>query len=205
MKKVLLALMLALTACSSSSKKEEFASYRSEEFGSYMRLFQLEAEKRGLNFSFDYDTEIYFVEKYPKWVDSQAIGLCTKINGRRVIQILRSAWNKSDSLQREMTFFHELGHCVVDYKHDDSSAVDGTPLSIMASVEFESQIYADLRKEYLDVFFAPIIAKLRMSTKPQRLDEAPPESPKTGIKSSTKVQRYVCVRKPLSIKKKGIK
>lgn len=53
---------------------------------------------------------------------SVTTGRCTKSSiSRRTILINEFEWADMSSLQREFLIYHELGHCVLELKHDDDT------------------------------------------------------------------------------------
>ncbi len=62
----------------------------------------------------------------PSWV-----GLCVVKNGKRAIYIYDWLWLAETEEQREITIYHERGHCDADQKHNDTLLADGCPASLM--------------------------------------------------------------------------
>lgn len=155
----ILTFVLLAVGCSTAPKEEPIISnpVEAEEFGVYIRLFQREAEVRGLDLympKLDRSLRVYKVDKFNQELqDDSVIGLCVKNSGRVNIYIDKTAWNTSDSLQREMLLFHELGHCALDLDHDRSLDSSGVPNDIMYPVSFDSLYYYKYRKFYLDRMF----------------------------------------------------
>jgi len=135
----------------------------SEEFGVYVRLFQLEAEKRGVQLSMpnlDRSLRIYKVDNFNEELQKKyVIGLCIKTATEVDIYIDRDSWNSYDSQQRELLLFHELGHCVLDLEHDKSTDSEGLPDDIMFPVNFDSYEYYKYRTFFLDRMFKKVSKK----------------------------------------------
>ena len=168
MKKIFLsALLFLLIGCATEPKPAPTVAAdpgvlalninESEDFGVYVRLFQLEMSNRGMDLSMpnlDRSLRIYIVEKFNKELqDDSVIGLCAKTSGRLSIYIDKNTWDKYDSLQREMLIFHELGHCALNLGHDKSLDTNGIPNDIMYPVSFDALYYYKYRKFYLDRLF----------------------------------------------------
>ncbi len=69
--------------------------------------------------------------------------------------IVEPWWDILDDLQREVTIFHELGHCVFDLDHDDAQYEDGCSKSIMSTymdsgwclTKYRDQLISNLRSK----------------------------------------------------------
>jgi hypothetical protein len=71
-------------------------------------------------------------------------------SGHREILIEKGYWNQLNDYGREELVFHELGHCVFNRGHDNSTYQDGCPASIMNEYVFgESQCYIDYRDDLI--------------------------------------------------------
>ncbi len=66
--------------------------------------------------------------------EGSVVGSCST-NGHdlRHIIIDLSFWNQASHLVKEMVIFHELGHCILDRGHKESSFANGICRSIMRS------------------------------------------------------------------------
>lgn len=162
MKKLLLSLLFIVSACASVPVEDPLVqpvnAVYSEEFGSYLRLFKLEGAKRGFDFALPYNLKIYFVDGFADQEESaKDAGLCHRMGDKKIIYLNKPYWDASSTLEREMTIFHELGHCVFGYDHDETTNEDGLPQSIMYPSAFSDNAYHKNREKYLDAFFAPII------------------------------------------------
>jgi SprT-like family len=63
-------------------------------------------------------------------------GVCLVYStGYREIQISRQVWFNQSEEQREQLVYHELGHCVLNKGHDDTTMGE-CPNSIMRSISF---------------------------------------------------------------------
>lgn len=70
-------------------------------------------------------------------IDNSKAGVCfVWSDGYREIQINSKHWSSYSEEQREQLIFHELGHCVFNFNHDDSKMPDNCPNSIMRSFMF---------------------------------------------------------------------
>jgi hypothetical protein len=85
---------------------------------------------------------------------SGVIGLCSIGSSGRVIKINPEFWYLGgvDLGNRHQLMFHELGHCVFNLAHDNSST-SGRPTSVMNAYHFSSSIYKTYFSSYmLDLF-----------------------------------------------------
>lgn len=155
---IIMGLLPVIFGCSTatlSANRSIVIGYESEEFGSYLRLFQAEAAKRGVPASFE-NTRFYFVNDFNQFHvndPKKTVALCKRSEGMRRIYVSKQTWDTSDSLQRELTMFHEIGHCVYHMDHDLSTDSEGEPTSIMYPSEFDSYSYLIHRDVFLDQFF----------------------------------------------------
>lgn len=125
---------------------------------------------------FKYSLEAEFVPYYERFTDvynvntkfvagwfadtytnsgGNAVGICySYTDGSRRIEIDRDYWNASSDLGKEQLMFHELGHCVFNLDHNETT-IDlqnyGTiPASIMWPYTFgENWYYSELKDYYL--------------------------------------------------------
>lgn len=85
---------------------------------------------------------------------SGVIGWCSIGSSGRTIKINPNFWYRSgiDLGNRHQLMFHELGHCVFNLGHDDSTT-SGRPASLMNTYHFSSSMYKTYFKSYmLDLF-----------------------------------------------------
>jgi hypothetical protein len=79
-------------------------------------------------------------------------GLCTIEDGKRSISINEPHWLKMNPGAKEQLMLHELGHCVLGLKHDDT-LIDTKPASIMYYQTFgHMSYYSSNRDYYLDQY-----------------------------------------------------
>lgn len=88
-----------------------------------------------------------------KALEDKYAGVCLKWqDGYREININTTYWNQYTEYQKEQLIYHELGHCVVDLKHDDD-VLNGCPKSIMRSFMFSTfeidRCYDPFRTDYI--------------------------------------------------------
>ena len=103
-----------------------------EEIVGYFRSFAFEAALRGR--TIDWDLERIATE----FIDSEtdAIGSClTYDDGSNLITIDKTNWDISSDVEREFLIFHELGHCLLERSHTNTSNLRGVCASIMNSGE----------------------------------------------------------------------
>ena len=55
--------------------------------------------------------------------------------------------------EKELLMFHELGHCVLDRRHRDTLTPHDVPLSIMATIMIDVEVYKNNREYYIDELF----------------------------------------------------
>lgn len=82
------------------------------------------------------------------------IGVCSVLPWSRRVTLDTTWWVEADAAGREALVFHELGHCVLDRGHDDSTHEDGRPKSVMASeITLVKWAWSHHRQEYVDELF----------------------------------------------------
>jgi len=87
----------------------------------YVKLFEDTYNVKSFN-------DIHIVDKLEgRWT----VGTCYPYESK--VEILRSFWEYSSELEKTSLLFHELGHCVMDWDHDDSKDDSGCPTSFMAT------------------------------------------------------------------------
>lgn len=116
MKKICLIMLLFCNSAFALDPTPELTRYRTE----FEYLFHRNT---------DY-IEIKFVDQIDPSLP-EAVGYC--YYGSRNIAIVKSYWDKSSPIMREMLLFHELGHCALDKKHSDIKYSDGCSASIMSA------------------------------------------------------------------------
>jgi hypothetical protein len=112
-----------------------------EQFRQYVDMFEQE-------FGITVNVPIVF-----KSIDKSYAGLCLVWdNDYREINISKEYWQYYTEEQREQLIFHELGHCVGNLPHDNTT-VGGCPKSIMRSFMFSffevQNCYLPNRNEYI--------------------------------------------------------
>ena len=115
-----------------------------EEFQPYIDSFQDDARLHGktvniTNVSITYDENI----PYGK------LGVCKGTH----ITINPGHWGGLPKSSRKQLLYHELGHCALFRKHDDSRTEDGRPASIMNRFIIDRYMYEANEKEYIDELF----------------------------------------------------
>lgn len=160
-RKIVTISFLAIVGCSTVEKERSIVSASgSEEFGSYVRLFTNESESRGLSI----DTtglRIYMVEFGEALRNQGVIGLCSPEGDKQIIYVSQADWNSYDSLQREMLIFHEMGHCLLQEEHDQSTDAEGVPMDLMFPSNFPSSYYHLARQAYLNRMFGKVINRIK--------------------------------------------
>lgn len=149
------AALFAMVGCATTQPNDDqavVAYSESEDFGSYIRLFQNEGADRGLTVDIT-GLRVYMAEFGKAMNEQGVIGLCSPEGDKQNIYISQKAWFSYDSLQREMLIFHEMGHCLLKQDHDKSMDKDAIPEDLMFPSNFESYFYNLNRSDYLDRMF----------------------------------------------------
>ena len=76
----------------------------------------------------NYPLAIQIVDKLP---NSTWAAVCTKWGEYRQIEIRRDIWDSSTYIMKLSLVFHELGHCDLNRKHDDTTLANEEPSSYM--------------------------------------------------------------------------
>lgn len=138
---------LILVSCSDNDAHVE------AELQDYFNRFENEAFARGVLV----DLEDLDLSGYIENIESNGtIGQCTSFSdGSKEVVVDIRRWNSMSDLEREYVTFHELGHCVLERSHDNSSHVNGTCQSIMQSGSNDCRSLYTLtnRNEMLDELF----------------------------------------------------
>jgi hypothetical protein len=109
---------LSLDSCKGNKKNEDEEFYVNEEITSYVKAFKTDAKKRNIFLASDVTIE------FSKGRDSimsngvRAVGVCY-YNSRKVL-IEDYQWNFYNSTARKFLIYHELGHCLIRRKHENS-------------------------------------------------------------------------------------
>ncbi len=141
---IALAMVLAMCSCGKDSRDIDPV------FQPYVDLFFEEAQKRGLDMKEeDYSFSLNFGE-------AVAGGVCY-YSGNRV-EINEFAWSVYPELSKQYLIFHELGHCLLDRRHDNQVLRNGECKSIMKGHEENecrrnSDNFGVWRDYYLDELF----------------------------------------------------
>ena len=144
-------LFLILCFC---SRGPYFSNNVPPEFNQYLSEFKNEAEKRNHTLEIPKRFKIKLVNK----LGDGSKGFCVDDNPM-IIRIERGFWEQADQRQQKILFFHELGHCLLDRKHDNAVLPNGEWKSLMRGGELpEGRDYyvnfLGFRKEYyLDELF----------------------------------------------------
>jgi hypothetical protein len=92
---------------------------------------------------------------------SQTIATC-KYSPRPHIIVKRTLWERIGYAQKEYILFHELGHCVLNRPHIETTMGD-TPVSLMYPEYFSISNYEQHRPAYLKELFTQDNKLLRRS------------------------------------------
>lgn len=148
--KYLLILILMMTAC--ANKKVHLVPYNDvtveKEFVPYLKEFELHCNKK-VNVNIVFDDNIWW--DWPR----RAVGYCLFPGLGAKIGIEWQWWqNHTDPTKREQLIFHELGHCILNRWHEDSTILFSDnwerQKSIMHSRKWANYWYdKDLRAYYI--------------------------------------------------------
>lgn len=72
---------------------------------------------------------VYMDIKFKKIYYLPVLGYCD--HRKRAIFINERSWKKLNRIEKKLLIYHELGHCVLDRRHDESIFINGEPKSIM--------------------------------------------------------------------------
>lgn len=119
--------ILLISACN----EDEEAVYVESELQAYFDAFEAEAQAR--NVSIDWNEAS--VSAYLSDIENASVyGRCIRLSEQNPkIEINQTYWDSASEMEREYLLFHELGHCVLGRKHDDSKDGSGHCISIMQS------------------------------------------------------------------------
>jgi len=139
---ILLAQLLAITACAPARYHES-----GKRFNAYLMSFLNEAEMRGKypdisNIKFKYENIDDLIRDGTKYA---TLGLCFK--HKQEIVINKRMWLLATKEAREITIFHELGHCALNKGHVEGSK------DIMSSRLLSTVYYRKNRTQVLNRFF----------------------------------------------------
>lgn len=139
MKKLLLITFIFLAAC-------QKPPYQDPEIKQVADTVLLEAEKRGKSYSINW-IGLKFSD-----LGAGTAGICRVSTKEMTIYIDRNFWNLKKEY-REQLVAHELGHCLLNKKHNNSITNEYIPKSIMYTYVIDNQIYQFYKKYYFDELF----------------------------------------------------
>lgn len=147
----LIVVLFATHIAAVAQKKHDIAP----EFQPIYESFLQEAKSRGFKHLNLINISIHFndLNQVPKEENKTTLGECRLIIGMSPkIMIDRQSWNRMNSAQKEMTIFHELGHCFLLKGHTD--AHNHQIISLMNSNMFDSNLYLRERNNFLNEMFS---------------------------------------------------
>lgn len=161
---IALNLSLVLVSCGPVNQTMQNQSIDPSLVG-YLSAFQSEGESRGvatdashLTMSF---SESMIVSAVPNCPSCQVIAYCQQTSIGNNVFVKGSFWNSQSVTRREMILFHELGHCLLNLKHINTTEpaywyafsplviATTVPSSIMNELQFDESVYAGNRATYL--------------------------------------------------------
>ena len=123
-------------------------------YGRYFLILKKEGALRG------YQIDLEALEISGSIVElnqGHVAGICTySSQAPNIVEIDATFWNSNSSFIREMVVFHELGHCVLNRGHDETTFTNGVCESIMRSGVGDclDNYNANTRTNYLNELFA---------------------------------------------------
>ena len=130
------------------------------ELNGHMNEFFLKAGKyhKVVPAQLNYGLSVSFVDGIADGPQGQTVlAQCERFGGEsneRSIIIAKYEWIRRSEAGQRMVLFHELGHCLFDYEHDNSyNSSLGYPMSIMNSYSFDEFWFAQNYENYLKQFF----------------------------------------------------
>ena len=129
------------------------------EFLPFYHSFLKEAQSRGfnlthLNISINFKPTLENKKQSLAINNEKELGYCEiRFTQDPFINIDPASWSQMSTTQREMTVYHELGHCLLLKGHTSTKTHDHRQLSLMNSASFPDQEYLSNRDHYLDELF----------------------------------------------------
>lgn len=125
----------------------------------FYHSFLEEAKSRGfslshLNISINFNPTLENKKQSLAIKNQKELGYCElHFTKDPVINIDPVAWSQMTTTQREMTVYHELGHCLLLKGHTSTKTHDHRHLSLMNPLSFPDQEYLSNKDHYLDELF----------------------------------------------------
>jgi hypothetical protein len=116
-------------------------------FESYVTQFEKASTENGKDLAVD-NLVIEFGS-----IDPLKLATCTH-DGIPTITVSKSNWDTLDEDEREKVLYHELGHCVLDRRHDDEKGSGREWKSLMIPYPGKISDYKDHKKEYIQELFS---------------------------------------------------
>lgn len=124
----------------------------------YVSSFLSEAGARGRPIKFEYlkGLSISLGDAKKACKSETAIGCCETFAGsnERIITVSEFFWSVNTDADRTEVLFHELGHCLLDYKHRDHKDEHKNPKSVMNSSAFSGKYFSDHYGEFMVELFS---------------------------------------------------
>ena len=139
-------LLLLLLGC------EENPLQSDPEFDPFLNSFDEAATERGVSIDLSSVT-LYLSEELQTAIHGQCIQYAS---GKSEIRIRRQYWNSASFWEKELLVYHELGHCILQRSHDDSTDDMGHCESIMRTSASTCRLEysAGNREIWLDELFS---------------------------------------------------
>lgn len=119
------------------------------ELEQYINMFKDEANKRNKYINLD----SLKVEYYNNPPNPSVLATCYLDSDSALIRVYTPSWDTLNSVQREILFLHELGHCILYRGHLDTYNAIGHPSSVMNTRILNSLVYEANKEYYLNELF----------------------------------------------------
>jgi len=119
----------------------------------YLDSFLIEGEARGIEIDL---SDLHLSAYISETSSDEIIGQCLHFGEEhKEIVIARAFWDDASDIEKEFIVFHELGHCILDRSHNDTTDGQGRCLSIMnsGSIRCRNLYNSDTRPVFLDELF----------------------------------------------------
>lgn len=162
MKTAMLGLLsLLLTSCAQEKKGNNIDA----ELQVYVSSFENDAKAMGR----DLEIENLTV-KFGESSNPNQLGLCSLEKSGPIITVSRTNYDNYVKLKKfsdiELVMYHELGHCILFLRHNDSySGPNQFPSSIMHSIHFSGLLYKTYKQNYLKELFQNVYNDFNLGVK----------------------------------------
>ncbi len=118
------------------------------QYKKYVTLFEDESRNFGNPIKIN-----HLIIKTVSKLDDYVLANCVQLYALPpTINISLQYWRYLSETEREMLLFHEMGHCILDRRHNDNIE-NGVYKSLMATYIFGPDVYLLYRSQYLSELF----------------------------------------------------